>query len=168
MAITIKKESPAEKKKHQDLIAITLKYGFGEPDIRLRRDRLERSGKRPVTEIEAAFSLLTELVSAMDTVHEKVTLYFGMAEVVHLHGEDPSQPLLAMHQTELTTYRDLGFTLARVEVSKDACPACRKNAGKVVPIEDALKGNVLPHQACKHDVKGRSGLCRCRFLAEFG
>ena len=50
MAITIKKESPEEKKIHQQLIAITLKYGFGEPDIRLRRDRLERSTRKPVSE----------------------------------------------------------------------------------------------------------------------
>ena len=168
MAITIKKETPEEKKIHQQLIAITQKYGFGEPDIRVRRDRLERSSKKPVSEFEAAFTLLMELVSAVDTVHEKVALYYGMAEVVHLRGEDPSQPLKAMHQTELKTFKDIGFRLARVEVSKDACASCKKLAGKVIPIEEAMKGELLPHRACKHDVKAGGGLCRCRFLAEFG
>ena len=168
MAITIKKESPEEKKIHQQLIAITLKYGFGEPDIRLRRDRLERSTRKPVSEFEAAFTLLQELVSAVDTVHEKVALYFGMAEVVHLRGEDPAQPLKAMHQTELKTFKDMGFRLVRVEVSKDACPACKKIAGTVIAIDEAVKGELLPHRACKHDARTGGGLCRCRFLAEFG
>jgi len=168
MAITIKSETPAEKKAHKELVAITLKFGFGEPDLRLRRDRLERSLKRPVEEIEGAFTLLSELLTTADTVHEKVALFFGMAEIIHLRGEDPSQPLLAMHQTELATFKEIGFRLVRVEVSKDACPECKKISGKIVPIEEAMKGGVLPHRACKHDVRRGGGLCRCRFLAEFG
>jgi len=168
MAITIKKETPEEKKQHQQLIAITLKYGIGEPDIRLRRDRMERNTRKPVTETEAAFSLLTELVSVVDTVQEKVSLYFGMAEVVHLRGEDPSPPLKAMHHTELKTFKDIGFRLVRVEVSKDACASCKKLAGKVIPIDEAMKGELLPHRGCKHDPRAGGGLCRCRFLAEFG
>jgi hypothetical protein len=153
---------------HDALISITRKYGFGEPDVRLRKDRLERSMKHPVEEIEAAFSLLSELLTTADTVQEKVALYFGMAEIVHLRGEDPAQPLLALHQTELGTYKDLGFRLVRVETSKDACPECKKLSGKVISIEEALSSNILPHRACKHDIKKGRGLCRCRFLAEFG
>jgi hypothetical protein len=45
MAITIRTETPEEKKMHKELIAITLRFGFGEPDVRLRKDRLERSTK---------------------------------------------------------------------------------------------------------------------------
>ena len=168
MAITIKTETPAEKKAHKELVAITLKFGFGEPDLRLRRDRLERGMKRPVEEIEAAFTLLSELLSTADSVHEKVALYFGMAEIIHLRGDDPSQPLVAMHQTEVTTFKEIGFRLVRVEASKDACPECKKLSGKVVSVEDAMKGGILPHRACKHDVRRGGGLCRCRFLAEFG
>ena len=33
MAITIKTETPEEKKRHKELIAITLKFGSGEPDV---------------------------------------------------------------------------------------------------------------------------------------
>ena len=91
-----------------------------------------------------------------------------MAEIVHLRGEDPLQPLMAMHQAELTTFKDIGFRLVRVDTTKDACTECKKIAEKVFTIEEAMKGNVLPHRTCKHDVKGVSGLCRCRFLAEFG
>ena len=168
MAITIKTETPEEKKIHKELIAITLRFGFGEPDVRLRKDRLERSTKHPVEEMEAAFSLLAELLNNADTVHEKIPLFFGMAEIVHLRGEDPSQPLKAMHQAELTTFKDIGFRLVRVDASKDACTECKKMAEKVFTIEEAMKGNVLPHRTCKHDVRGAFSLCRCRFLAEFG
>jgi hypothetical protein len=168
MAITIKTETPAEKKAHKELVGIMMKYGFGEPDLRIRRERMERSTKRPVNEVEAAFTLLNELVSSADSVQEKVSLYFGMAEILHLRGEDPSPALTALHQTELTTFKEIGFRLVRVEPSKDACPECKKLSGKVVPIEEALKGTVLPHRACKHDVRMKVGLCRCRFLAEFG
>jgi len=153
---------------HKELIAITLRFGFGEPDVRLRKDRLERSTKHSVEEMEAAFSLLAELLNNADTVQEKIPLFFGMAEIVHLRGEDPLQPLMAMHQAELTTFKDIGFRLVRVDTTKDACTECKKIAEKVFTIEEAMKGNVLPHRTCKHDVKGVSGLCRCRFLAEFG
>lgn len=166
---------PAKKTKaepaddgHRALIEISLKYGFGEPDVRLRKDRMERSMNRPVDEIEAVFSLLSELLTTAETVQEKVALYFGMAEIIHLQGEDPTQPLLAMHQIELGTFKDLGFRLVRVETVKDACPECRKISGKVVPIDEALSSNILPHRACRHNAKKGRGLCRCRFLAEFG
>jgi hypothetical protein len=168
MAITIKTETPEEKKAHKDLIAIMMKYGFGEPDLRLRRDRMERSMKRPVNEFEAAFGLLSEIASSADAVQDKVSLFFGMAEILHLHGEDPSPPLMAMHNTEISTFKEIGFRLVRVETSKDACPECRKISGKVVTIDEAMKGGVLPHRPCKHDVKKGGGLCRCRFFAEFG
>jgi hypothetical protein len=169
MMATTKRTAPAAgNDEHQALIGITMKYGFGEPDVKLRKDRMERSMKHPVDEIEAAFSLLSELLTTAETVQEKVALYFGMAEIIHLRGEDPTQPLLAMHQTELGTFKDLGFRLVRVEVMKDACPECKKLSGKVIPIDEALSVNVLPHRACRHDAKKGSGLCRCRFLAEFG
>jgi hypothetical protein len=166
---TTKRTVPAPANdEHRALIDISLRYGFGEPDVRLRKDRMERSMKRPVDEIEAAFSLLSELLTTAESVQEKVALYFGMAEIIHLRGEDPTQPLLAMHQTELGTFKDLGFRLVRVEVMKDACPECKKLSGKVVPIDEALSSNMLPHRACRHDPKKGRGLCRCRFLAEFG
>ena len=168
MAVTKKPAAAPANDGHKELVSIMMKYGFGEPDLRLRKDRLERATKHPTEETEAAFSLLNELSTTSETVQEKVALYFGMAEIVHLRGEDPSQPLKAMHQTELTTFKDLGFRLVRVEVSKDACPECRKLSGKVFPVEEALKLNTLPHRACKHDVRRGGGLCRCRFLAEFG
>jgi hypothetical protein len=63
--------------------------------------------------------------------------------------------LMAMHQAELTTFKDIGFRLVRVDTTKDACTECKKIAEKVFTIEEAMKGNVLPHRACKHDVKGR-------------
>ncbi|HEY3420225.1 MAG TPA: hypothetical protein VGK23_06695 [Methanomassiliicoccales archaeon] len=168
MAITIKTQTPAEKKEHKELVAVMMKFGFGEPDLRLRRDRMERSMKRPVNEVEASLSLLEEILSSADSVQEKVSLFFGMAEIFHLTGKDPSPPLSAMHKTELSTFKEIGFRMVRVEASKDACPECKKLSGKVVAIEDALKGGVLPHRACKHDVRKGTGLCRCRFLAEFG
>jgi hypothetical protein len=163
-----KKTVPPATNDHKELIAITLKYGFGEPDVRLRKDRLERSTNHPVEEIEAAFSLLSELLTTAENVHERVALYFGLAEIVHLRGEDPVQPLRALHQTELETYKELGFRLVRVEASKDACAECQKLSGMVVPIEEALSQSPLPHRNCKHDLRKGRGLCRCRFLAEFG
>jgi hypothetical protein len=168
MAITIKKTTPEEKKTHQELLSITLRFGFAEPDLRLRKDRMERSMRRPVDEIEAALSLLNEIASSADAVQDKVSLYLGMAEILHIRGEDPSQPLMVMHKTELATFKEIGFRLVRVEASKDACAQCRKISGLVVPIEEAMRGGVLPHRSCKHDVRKGSGLCRCRFLAEFG
>jgi hypothetical protein len=138
---------------HHKLIKITLRYGFGEPDLRLRKDRLERGMKRPVDEFEAAFSLFSELLNQTETVHEKVALYFGMAEIVHLHGEDPSRPLIAMHQIDLSTFKDLGFRLVRVESAKDACPECKKISGRIITIEEALASNQLPHRACTVTLK---------------
>jgi hypothetical protein len=168
MMATKKTAAAPASDEHSALIKISLKYGFGEPDVRLRKDRMERSMKRPVGEIEAAFSLLSELLTTVETVQDKVSLYFGMAEIIHLQGEDTTQPLLAMHQTELVTFKDLGFRLVRVDTVKDACPECKKISGKVVTIDEAFSGNILPHRACKHDAKKGRGLCRCRFLAEFG
>ncbi|MGD0817804.1 MAG: hypothetical protein ABR986_05320 [Methanomassiliicoccales archaeon] len=168
MASTKRTAPVAANDEHKELVGITLRYGFGEPDLRLRKDRLERSMKHPVEEIEAAFSLLSELLTTAETVHEKVALYFGMAEIVHLRGDDPTQPLLAIHQTDLETFKELGFRLVRLETSKDACPECKKLSGKVISIEEALSSNPLPHRACKHDIRRGRGLCRCRFLAEFG
>ena len=166
--MTLTKKTVPVTDEHRELIAITQKFGFGEPDVSLRKDRLERSMKRPVEEVQAAFSLLSELLTTADTVYEKVALYFGMAEIVHLRGEDPAQPLLAMHQTELNTFKDLGFRLVRVETAKDACAECKKLSGTVISIEEALSRNLLPHRTCRHELRKGRGLCRCRFLAEFG
>jgi hypothetical protein len=168
MAIPKKTAPPAMNDQHRELLAITLKYGFGEPDLRIRKDRLERSTKHPVEEMEAAFSLLSELLNTAENVQEKVALYFGMAEIIHLKGDDPKQPLLALHQTEVGTFKELGFRLVRVEALKDACPECQKLSGKVYSIEEVMNRNPLPHRACAHDLKRGVGLCRCRFLAEFG
>jgi hypothetical protein len=168
MTTTKKAVPPSKTYDHNELITIALKYGFGEPDVRLRKERLERSTKHPVEEAEAAFSLLIELLNTAETVQEKVALLFGLAEIVHLRGEDPTQPLTAIHQTELGTYKELGFRLVRVETSKDACSECKKSSGMVMSIEEALSSNPLPHQNCKHDVRNGKALCRCRFYAEFG
>jgi len=168
MAITIKTQTPEEKKLHKELVAVMMKFGFGEPDLRLRRDRMERSSKRPVSEVEASFDLLNEIQASADAIQDKVALLFGMGEILHLSGKDPSPPLIGMHKIEISTYKEIGFRLVRVEAAKDACAECKKLSGKVVTIEEAMKGGVLPHRACKHDVKKGGGLCRCRFFAEFG
>ena len=50
----------------------------------------------------------------------------------------------------------------KVEIlaTKDSCSYCKSQEGKIYSVEFAIKNNLLPCEACNHEI----GFCRCAYL----
>ncbi len=57
----------------------------------------------------------------------------------------------------LKSFKDIGFEKVEVEVAKDACPVCRRMAGKRFRIEEAAEEQATPNPCHDCSTEGRRG-----------
>jgi hypothetical protein len=141
---------------------------MGEADIELIKRRALRYENRQIGDEEAVLAILTELIRGAEDHQLKAKLIEAVAEYQSVLGMDPRPVLGEMHRTELGIYKDLGFERVSIVCKKDACPACKKNDGVVITIEDALEKMPLPHKNCTRLSQPKaSPYCRCRYFGEY-
>ena len=87
-----------------------------------------------------------------------------MAHIVGLEGRNPKQILAKAHEQNLLEYKSQGIKKIQIDNVNDdeICEACRKLAGKVYSIDQALKELPVPNN-CECETG-----CRCWYSWEIG
>lgn len=120
--------------------------------------------KKRKTDDEAIFALYDALIQKHKK--DKLTLqslHYEKAMMSAELGCDPKQSLKDACKSILGYYRQSkDVTGVVVEAQRDACAACKKNDGWILPIATAEKKQILPNAKCtkKH---GKKPFCRCSY-----
>ena len=123
---------------------------------------------RAIGDEEAVLALLTEMIRNADDPQIKARLMESVAEYLSALGRDPRPVLAEMHKMELKIFKDIGFERVSIMCKDLACPACRKQNGKVVSIDQALIDMPLPHPGCTKKMGPKaSPFCRCKYFGEY-
>ena len=144
-------------------------FYLGEMDLKMRvRQMTVASGKEP-EEWVATLEILKDNIIKTEHPDLKLKMYQGMADLLAKVGQKEDlfiiQQIIARYN--LKSFKDIGFERVEIEVSKDACPVCRKNAGKKFRIDEAMETMPIPCHDCTTDRDAVTGYCRCRYFAIF-
>lgn len=168
-----KAKPPARKKAQFDLREESLRtlaqFYLGEMDLKMRmRQMTVATGKEP-QEWVAVLEILKDNIIKTEHPDLKLKMYQGMVDLLAKVGQKEDlftiQQIIARYN--LKSFKDIGFEKVEVEVAKDACPVCRKMAGKRFRIEEAMETMPIPCHDCSTEVDAVKGYCRCRYFAVF-
>ncbi len=168
-----KAKPPVRKKAQFDLREESLRtlaqFYLGEMDLKMRmRQMTVATGKEP-QEWVAVLEILKDNIIKTEHPDLKLKMYQGMVDLLAKVGQKEDlftiQQIIARYN--LKSFKDIGFEKVEVEVAKDACPVCRKMAGKRFRIEEAMETMPIPCHDCSTEVDAVKGYCRCRYFAVF-
>ncbi len=144
-------------------------FFLGEMDLKMRMRQMSGSSGKEPQEWVAALEILKDNIIKAEHPDLKLKMYQGMVDLLAKVGQKEAlftiQQLIARYN--LKSFKDIGFEKVEVEVSKDACPACRKMAGKKFSIAEAMETMPIPCHDCGTEVDAVKGYCRCRYYAVF-
>lgn len=169
-----KETKPAPSKKQpvdqraESLKMLSLFY-LGEMDLSMKMRQMSVAKGEEVPEWMAALEIVKDRVIKTEHPDLKLKMYQGMVDLLAKlgHKEDlrTIQEIIARYN--MKSFKDIGFTRVEVECDKDACPNCRKMAGKRFSIEEAMESMPLPCKDCTTEIDAVKGYCRCRYFAVF-
>ncbi|MCG7844861.1 MAG: hypothetical protein MIO90_05465 [Methanomassiliicoccales archaeon] len=171
---TKKAEKPSPRKKEAvDQRAESLKmlsqFYLGEMDLSMKMRQMHVAQGEEVPEWMAALELIKDRVIKTEHPDIKLKMYQGMVDLLAKlgHKDDLRTIQEVIARYNLKSFKDIGFEKVEVECDKDACPACRKMAGKRFNIEEAMETMPLPCRECTTKIDAVDGYCRCRYFAVF-
>jgi hypothetical protein len=144
-------------------------FFLGEMDLKMRMRQMSlATGKQP-QEWMATLEILKDNIMKTEHPDLKLKMYQGMVDLLAKVGQKEDlfviQQIIARYN--LKSFKDIGFEKVEVEVAKDACPVCRKMAGKKFSIAEAMETMPIPCHECGTEVDTVKGYCRCRYYAVF-
>ena len=164
-----KKAAPGPVDQREESVKMLAKFFLGEMDLSMKmRQMTVASGKEP-PEWMAALELLKDHIIKSEHPDIKLRMYQGMVDLLAKIGQKDDmrtiQEIIARYN--LKSFKDMGFERVEIECADDACPACRKNAGKRLTIEEAMATMPIPCPECSKEIDAVEGYCRCRYFAIF-
>jgi hypothetical protein len=162
-------KSKAQFDQREESLRTLAQFYLGEMDLKMRmRQMTIASGKEP-PEWMATLEILKDSIIKTEHPDLKLKMYQGMVDLLAKVGQKEDlfiiQQVIARYN--LKSFKDMGFERVEVEVAKDACPVCRKMAGKRFRIEEAKESMPIPCHDCSTEVDEVKGYCRCRYFAVF-
>ncbi|MBP7086951.1 MAG: hypothetical protein KBA58_02715 [Methanomassiliicoccales archaeon] len=162
-------KKPASFDQREESLRTLSQFYLGEMDLKMRmRQMTIASGKEP-QEWVATLEILRDNIIKTEHPDLKLKMYQGMADLLAKVGQKEDlfiiQQIIARYN--LKSFKDIGFEKVEVEVAKDACPVCRRMAGKRFRIEEAMESMPIPCHDCSTEVDAVKGYCRCRYFAVF-
>lgn len=144
-------------------------FYLGEMDLKMRmRQMTIASGKEPL-EWMATLEILKDSIIKTEHPDLKLKMYQGMVDLLAKIGQKEDlfviQQIIARYN--LKSFKDMGFERVEIECAKDACPNCRKMAGKRFRIDEATETMPIPCHDCTTEVDAVKGYCKCRYFAIF-
>ena len=173
---TTAKKAPAKKAKpapqldlREESLRMLSQFYLGEMDLSMKmRQMTVASGKEP-PEWMAALEILKEIIIKTEHPDQKLKMYQAMVDLLAKTGQKEDlrtiQEIIARYN--LKSFKDMGFERVEIECAKDACPACRKMAGKRLRIDEAMETMPIPCRDCGKEMDAVKGYCRCRYFAIF-
>lgn len=166
-------KAPLKKKtqfdQREESLRTLAQFYLGEMDLKMRmRQMTIASGTEP-PEWMATLEILKDSIIKTEHPDLKLKMYQGIVDLLAKVGQQEDlfiiQQVIARYN--LKSFKDMGFEKVEVEVAKDACPVCRKMAGKRFRIEEAMESMPIPCHDCTTEVDEVKGYCRCRYFAVF-
>ncbi|HNU35569.1 MAG TPA: hypothetical protein PKJ15_03140 [Methanomassiliicoccales archaeon] len=166
-------KAPLKKKtqfdQREESLRTLAQFYLGEMDLKMRmRQMTIASGTEP-PEWMATLEILKDSIIKTEHPDLKLKMYQGIVDLLAKVGQQEDlfiiQQVIARYN--LKSFKDMGFEKVEVEVAKDACPVCRKMAGKRFRIEEAMESMPIPCHDCSTEVDEVKGYCRCRYFAVF-
>ena len=159
----------AEFDQREESLRTLAQFYLGEMDLKMRmRQMTVATGKEPL-EWVATLEILRDNIIKTEHPDLKLKMYQGMVDLLAKVGQKEDlfiiQQIIARYN--LKSFKDIGFEKVEVECAKDACPACRKMAGKRFKIEEAMETMPIPCHDCSTEVDAVKGYCKCRYFAVF-
>ncbi len=150
-------------------LRVLSKFYLGEMDLTMKMKQMSIVKGKEFPDWMAALELLKDLIIKTDHPDMKLNMYKGMVDLLAKMGQ--KEELLTIQEIiarfTLKSFKDMGFEKVEVECAEDACPACRKMAGKRFKIDEAMESMPLPCRECTTDIDAIQGYCRCRYFAVF-
>ena len=169
----VKAKVPMKRKvqfdQREESLRTLAQFYLGEMDLKMRmRQMTVATGKEPL-EWVAALEILKDNIIKTEHPDLKLRMYQGMADLLAKVGQKEDlfiiQQIIARYN--LKSFKDIGFERVEVECAKDACPVCRKMAGRKFKIEEAMESMPIPCHDCTTEVDAVKGYCKCRYFAVF-
>ncbi|HUT27947.1 MAG TPA: hypothetical protein VMW85_07880 [Methanomassiliicoccales archaeon] len=164
----LKKESDVLDPRAESLRILSQFY-IGETDLNMKSRQISIAHGKEVSDPIAALELLKDRVIITEDVDLKLKMYQAIADLLSSLGmeEDLHMVQGIVARVNLKSFKELGFEWVEVECAEDACPACKKMAGKRMNIDEAFESMPLPCQECTTEKGAVQGYCRCRYFAVF-
>jgi len=166
---TEKQVAPQPVDQREESLKMLSQFYLGEMDLTMKMKQMTvTSGKEP-PEWMAALELLKDHIIKSEHPDIKLRMYQGMVDLLAKIGQKEDmhviQEIIARYN--LKSFKDMGFERVEIECADDACPACKKMAGKRFTIEDAMATMPIPCPECTKEIEAVKGYCRCRYFAIF-
>lgn len=166
------KPAPSEEQvvdQRAESLKMLSKFYLGEMDLSMKMRQMCVAKGHEVPEWMAALEMIKDQIIKTEHPDLKLKMYQGMVDLLAKlgHKEDlvTIQEIIARYN--LKSFKDIGFERVEVECDKEACPICRKMAGKRFTIEEAVQTMPLPCKECTTEIDAVKGYCRCRYFAVF-
>jgi len=160
---------PAQFDLREESLRTLSQFYLGEMDLKMRMRQMSIASGQEPPEWMAALEILKDNIIKTEHPDLKLKMYQGMVDLLAKVGQKEDlfviQQIIARYN--LKSFKDIGFAKVEIEVAKDACPVCRKMAGKRFGIEEAMETMPIPCHDCGTEVDAVEGYCRCRYFAVF-
>ncbi|MGE5583082.1 MAG: TM2 domain-containing protein [Bacillota bacterium] len=151
-----------------DFVRKLKNFGIDELTFLKKREELTAGFGNEINSVDVLWSLLRQaMANTTDPVGLKRinTQTVALLKELHRNCFDLLQRALKM---QLLEYRRDGYTKkVRIAGSNtDACPACRRLAGRIYTIDEALQTMPIPCKECSTNLTAEiTGFCRCVYQA---
>jgi hypothetical protein len=165
--VMVEKKEPMDPR--TESLRMLAKFYMGEMDLKMKERQMLISQGKEVPVWMAALELLKDRVIKTEDPDLKLKMYQGMVDLLALLGQKEDlqaiQEIIA--RINLKGFKEMGFERVEIECADDACPACKKMAGRKLKIEEAMSTMPLPCKGCSTKREEVEGYCRCRYFAVF-
>jgi hypothetical protein len=149
-------------------LAYLVQYGVREIDFDNQRKKLRSTYGQNPGGGDLVWSLFQGALHAAiksGDVGELQMLYLDMALFLYEEGREFFVPLQQSLRMDVLYYKEHGFKgKLQIRVSDDCCQACRKLAGDIFTLDEALEQMPIPCKECtRQRYGGRPGWCRCQY-----
>jgi len=167
-ANVLKKEKDVPDLRTESLRILSQFY-IGETDLGMKSRRISIAKGKEVSDPLAALELLKDRVIITEDIDLKLKMYHAIADLLSILGMKDDLQIIQeiVARVNLKSFKEMGFERVEVECAEDACPACKKMAGKRMNIDEAMKSMPIPCYECTTEKGAVQGYCRCHYFAVF-
>jgi len=120
------------------------------------REELSKRFKSIASINDTIWSVLNNALANKTSYYDRMVIYMEMAHILKLENKDTKEVVRQARKMELLEHKEGGYKMVEIMTMIDdtTCAECKKLAGKVLSIEEALKNMPVPNNCTnKH--------CRC-------
>lgn len=141
------------------------RFGITETDFFTKKTHLTSKFGKQINSADIAWGLYNDIITKERDLQLASQLYRDMALFLNKLGKPCFSLLQQGQKAELKSMKRMRWAkIVQIKSSGNSCPACRRLAGKVFSITQALKTMPIPCEECTYKLQGgQHGFCRCYY-----